>query len=209
MLLAHQAAAPKPQTHDATPAKNAPPPAPPPAIVAAAVVEPGPSGQPTEKSEAPAAAPPAPPAVKRSISGPFGPWYYPARYLHRRVTPLKPIWPVYPEGATTISGRVTILLLVDEYGQVDQHRIIHAEPSGVFEAAVVEAFARHARFAPGLITGYPVKGQLVAEVTFEPGAMPQTSFSVMDPQQSPIMGLPAASVATPAPAAAPPPSPPR
>ena len=177
-----------------------PAPASAPAVTAAATAEPGPSGQPgATAAVGPAAAP--------SISGPFaGSWYYPSRYLHRRVTTLRPILPIYPEAAATISGRVTILLLVNEYGQVDQHRIVNADPSGVFEASVIEAFAQKARYAPGLIAGYPVKAQLIAEVTFEPGAPPQTSFSIMDPQQAPVTGLPAASVAAPAPAAAPPPS---
>jgi protein TonB len=164
------------------------------AITAAAVAEAGPSGEPNAaRPPSPAEAAPAP-AAKPSITGPFGPWYYPARYLHRRVTPLKPIWPAYPDAAAQVAGKVTLLLLINEYGQVDQHRIVDAEPKGVFEEAVIDAFVHQARYAPGMITGYPVRAQLLAEVTFEPGMPPQSAFRPMDPQQGPVMGLPAPAV---------------
>lgn len=109
-----------------------------------------------------------------------GPWYYPARYLHRRPTPLKPIWPAYPEELATISGRVIILLLINDAGAVDQYRIESSEPPGVFDASVIAAFTA-AQYAPALITGYRVKSQLIAEVSFEPGAPPRADFSIMEP----------------------------
>lgn len=115
-------------------------------------------------------------------SGPSGmfpwPWYYPARYLHRRPTPLKPIWPDYPESLKDQHGRVRILLLINEEGVVDQHRIEVSDPPGMFDAAVVAAFTT-ARYAPALIAGYQVKSQLLAEVSFEPGAPPRADFSIM------------------------------
>lgn len=114
-----------------------------------------------------------------------GPWYYPARYLHRRVTPLKPIRPDYPVDAEQVRGRVTILLLVNEEGSVDQYRIQDAEPPGVFDASVIAAFTT-VRYAPGLITGYKVKGQLLAEVSFEPGLPPQANFSIMGGEPLPV-----------------------
>jgi TonB family protein len=107
-----------------------------------------------------------------------GPWYYPARYLHRRPTPLKPIWPDYSESLDDQHGRVRILLLINEEGYVDQHRIEVSDPPGMFDAAVVAAFTA-ARYAPALIAGYKVKSQLLAEVSFEPGAPPRADFSIM------------------------------
>jgi len=101
-----------------------------------------------------------------------GPWYYPARYLHRHPSPLKPIWPDYPASAQDLSGRVTILLLINEEGKVDQYRIQEAAPDGVFEPAVIRAFTE-ARYAPGMIAGMAVKSQLLAEVSFTPGAPPR------------------------------------
>ncbi|MBU1647127.1 MAG: energy transducer TonB [Gammaproteobacteria bacterium] len=108
-----------------------------------------------------------------------GPWYYTSRYLHRNPTPLKPIWPHYPATAENFRGRVTILLLINESGEIDQYRITDAEPAGIFEPSVIAAFIQ-ARFAPGLITGSPVKSQLLAEVLFEPGAAPQAKFSILE-----------------------------
>jgi protein TonB len=106
-----------------------------------------------------------------------GPWYYSARYLHRRPTPLKPIRPAYPPLVGDLAGNVVLLLLINERGTVDSHQIVKAAPGGIFEESVVTAFINE-RFAPGLITGYPVKSQLLVEVIFEPGAEPRTSVLV-------------------------------
>lgn len=116
-----------------------------------------------------------PPAASPS-NGLFpGPWYYPARYLHRRPSPLKPIWPEYPPEAQTLSGQIVLLLMINEKGGVDSYRIVESQPPGVFDDAVINAFSRET-YAPGLITGYQVKSQLLVEIIFEPGALPQTSI---------------------------------
>ena len=104
-----------------------------------------------------------------------GPWYYSARYLHRRPTPLKPIRPAYPPLVGDLAGNVVLLLLINERGRVDSHQVMKAEPGGIFEESVVTAFINE-RYAPGLITGYPVKSQLLVEVIFEPGAEPRTGI---------------------------------
>lgn len=111
-----------------------------------------------------------------------GPWYYPARYLHRRPTVLKPIRPTYPPEAETISGQVQLLLLINESGGVDSYHIVESQPPGIFDNTVIDAFARE-RYAPGLITGYPVKSQLLVEVVFEPGTAPQASLLPALPRQ--------------------------
>lgn len=97
-----------------------------------------------------------------------GPWYYPARYLHRRPTPLRPIRPDYPPQANDVSGRVVLLLFINEKGTVDSHRILKAEPPRLFEDAVISAFVGE-RYAPGLILAQAVKSQLLLEVFFEYG----------------------------------------
>lgn len=104
-----------------------------------------------------------------------GPWYYAARYLHRRPTPLKPIRPAYPSEAENISGRVVLLLLLNEQGTVDSYQVIDSQPPGRFDSTVIEAFS-HETYAPGLITGYVVKSQLLVEVVFEPGTLPEASI---------------------------------
>lgn len=127
----------------------------------------------------------AAPTSAPSRAGPSGiisgPWYYSARYLHRRPTPLRPIRPTYPPFTSDIAGRVVLLLLINEQGVVDTHRILKAEPADVFDNAVVEAFLNE-RYAPGLITGHPVKSQLLVEVFFEPGSAPRTGVLTDPPQ---------------------------
>ena len=115
-----------------------------------------------------------------------GPWYYSAQYLHRRPSPLRPIWPVYPAEAETVRGHVILLLLINEQGKVDQSRIESADPAGIFEASVIKAFTS-AAYAPALIAGYKVKSQLRAEVFFEPGAPPRANFSIMETAK-PVQG---------------------
>ncbi|MBI5861491.1 MAG: TonB family protein [Rhodocyclales bacterium] len=132
--------------------------------------------QPPENVSAPAGTlPPAPAASSLStqmVSGLLpGPWYYAARYLHRRPTPLKPIRPNYPPEAENLRGQVMLLLLINERGTVDTYHIVESQPPGVFDDAVSDAFTRE-QYAPGLITGYPVKSQLLVDVTFEPGSAP-------------------------------------
>jgi outer membrane biosynthesis protein TonB len=111
-----------------------------------------------------------------------GPWYYAARYLHRRPTPLRPIRPAYPPLASDIAGNVVLLLFINERGTVDTHRILKAEPAGIFENAVVPVFIAE-RYAPGLIAGQAVKSQLLVEVSFEPGAEARVSVLTEPPRQ--------------------------
>lgn len=145
--------------------------------------------QPSPLVEVPAAsvAAPADPVLQPALStaGPSGivsgPWYYSARYLHRRPTPLRPIRPSYPPLFEDIAGHVVLLLFINEQGAVDTYRIVEAEPAEVFDYAVVTAFVNE-RYAPGLITGYPVKSQLLVEVVFEPGSEPRTGVLVEPPR---------------------------
>lgn len=114
-----------------------------------------------------------PPAVNTTQApGLFpGPWYYSARYLHRRPTPLKPILPAYPKEEENTPGQVVLLLMINEQGTVDSYQVMESQPAGRFDDAVIAAFA-HETYAPGLITGYPVKSQLLVEIRFEPGSAP-------------------------------------
>lgn len=110
-----------------------------------------------------------------------GPWYYAARYLHRRVTPVRTIKPEFPPVASVRSGKVKLLLFVNQTGGVDLYRIVSSEPSGVFDQSVIEAFAS-ARYDPGRIAGQAVKAQLLVEVSFESDGSTVTTFS--DPGES-------------------------
>lgn len=129
----------------------------------------------------PTPAPPSPggPAVAQAPGLLLGPWYYTAKWLHRRPTPLHPILPQYPPAAGQIAGRVRLLLLINEQGGLDSYRVQEASPAGVFEEATLAAFTQ-ARYAPGLITGYPVRSQLLVEVVFEPGEAPRVGMPALE-----------------------------
>ena len=117
----------------------------------------------------------------------FGPWYYTSRYLHRRPSPLKPIWPQYPAGTEGLTGHVLLLLYIGYDGSVDKYEIVESEPKGIFDEAVIEAFAT-ARYAPGRITGYAVRSQLLVEVTYEPTKSPLSVLTTPTDESSSLSG---------------------
>lgn len=121
-----------------------------------------------------------PPQASASGQAPglvFGPWYYPARWLHRRPTPLKPIQPEYPRTLAETPGRVTLLLFINEAGTVDRYQLVTPEETDDFATSAIAAF-REARYAPGMITGYAVRSQLLVEVVFEPGQPPTVGLPI-------------------------------
>ncbi len=153
-----------------------------PAVVPPAPKPPPPAAAAGTSPTVPAApaVPPAPSAA--GLSGVVsGPWYYAARYLHRSPTPLRPIRPDYPPLFSDVAGHVVLLLFINEQGGVDTYRIESAEPPQIFDEAVLRAFVRE-RYAPGLITGNPVKSQLLVEVSFQPGSEPVTGILLDSPR---------------------------
>ena len=113
-----------------------------------------------------------------------GPWYYSARYLHRRPTPLKPIRPEYPKEEENTAGQVVLLMMINEQGTVDSYQVMESQPPGRFDDAVIEALS-HETYAPGLIANYPVKSQLLVEIRFEPGSLPVANIL---PGLAPFLG---------------------
>jgi outer membrane biosynthesis protein TonB len=177
------AAAPAPATETAAlPVPRVAPAAPVPAVEPPAP-KPLPPATAAGTSPAVPAAPTVPPAPSAAgLSGVVsGPWYYAARYLHRRATPLRPIRPDYPPLFGDVAGHVVLLLFINEQGGVDTYRIESAEPAQIFDDAVLRAFVKE-RYAPGLITGYPVKSQLLVEVSFQPGSEPVTGILLDSPR---------------------------
>jgi protein TonB len=62
---------------------------------------------------------------------------------------------------------VTLLLLVDETGQVHECSVVDARPEGIFEEAALGAF-RSARFSPGRKDGRNVRSRVLVKVVFNP-----------------------------------------
>ena len=96
------------------------------------------------------------------------PEYLPSRLLDVYPKPMAEVPMVYPDAAASgdMSGRVTLLLLIDELGSVVEASVVEADPAGYFEEAAVDTF-RGVLFSPGIRDGRPVKSRLVVEVAFE------------------------------------------
>ena len=103
--------------------------------------------------------------VTREVS----PTYYAADVLGRRPIPLHPVVPKYPEGAEGadgLSGKVRLVLFINENGGVDHASVLSSDLPAAFEMESVTAFSA-TRYAPGLIADKPVKARFVVEVAFD------------------------------------------
>lgn len=97
------------------------------------------------------------------------PTYYPARQLDASATPANPVMPDYPPRAAerNIVGKVVLLLLIDEKGDVRDASIVSAEPEGWgFEESALAAFQGQ-KFKPAVKNGHAVKSRFLLSVTFE------------------------------------------
>lgn len=94
--------------------------------------------------------------------------WYTAREVDQRPVIMGSVLPVYPEEARMhgIQGSVVIEVHIDEGGQVYAIAILEADPPGVFEAAVLNAYAQ-ARFTPAILQGRPVRYRGKYLVRFE------------------------------------------
>jgi periplasmic protein TonB len=95
------------------------------------------------------------------------PAWYEAKDLDSYPHPLVPVQPMYPSSVTDISGDVTLLLQVDEFGVVRELSVVTAEPAGYFEEAALRAF-QLARFSPAQREGHAVRSRIVIKVRFAP-----------------------------------------
>ncbi len=127
--------------------------------------------RPDSKSAAPeskAAAPP-PPSPSGGLELPLirDPVYYPARQLDVYPQPLAAIRPSCPPAAVAgrINGRVQLLLLIDEFGVVNDASVVESQAEGFFDEPALSAF-RTARFSPGQKQGRNVKSRVLLRVNF-------------------------------------------
>src|SRR5271170_3480055 len=116
-----------------------------------------------------AAALPSSPSAGIKIPLIRDPAYYPANQLDVKPMPLASIKPAYPGAALDAginNGVVTLLLLIDEFGIVNEVSVVNATPPGYFEDAAMAAF-RAAHFEPARRQGHPVKCRIVIKVNFD------------------------------------------
>ncbi|MFN0040375.1 MAG: energy transducer TonB [Burkholderiales bacterium] len=81
-------------------------------------------------------------------------------------TLLHRVSPDLPSG-TAVPGVVTLLLRINEFGKVTDTDVLDAQPEGLFEDAVTQAY-RSAAFSAALIDGRPVRSRVVLRVDVIP-----------------------------------------
>lgn len=88
--------------------------------------------------------------------------------LSEEVTPLNDVPPNYPQRALAagIEGEVTLAFTITADGQVDNLRVTHAEPRGVFDREARRAASRW-RFAPRRENGQPVAREATKTLYFK------------------------------------------
>ena len=118
-------------------------------------------------AEAPAAKPPSSPAAGIEVPLIRDPTYYPARQLDVYPQPMANIQPKCPEVALAqrLNGRVQLLVLIDEFGVVNETSVVEAQPAGVFEETAAQAF-RSVRFVAAQKQGNHVKSRVILRVNF-------------------------------------------
>ena len=115
-------------------------------------------------------------AIEQPASSPSGgievpfirdPTYYPAKQLDVYPQPLSQIRLDYPESAASakVDGRLLVLLLIDEFGVVNDASVVEAQPEGYFEDAALAVF-RAARFSPAQKQGHAVKSRVLLQVKY-------------------------------------------
>lgn len=95
--------------------------------------------------------------------------YFTALEVDVRAEPLNDPPLVYPQRAyqARTRGTVTLRILVNERGGVDEVSVVESAPRGVFEEAALDA-ARSLQFSPAMRFGRTVKSQKIVEVAFDP-----------------------------------------
>jgi protein TonB len=95
------------------------------------------------------------------------PTYYPPKQLDVYPQPLTQIRLDYPDSAAhaRVDGRLTVLVLIDEFGIVNDVSVVEAKPEGYFEEAAMATF-RGARFSPAQKQGHPVKSRVTLQVKY-------------------------------------------
>ena len=121
----------------------------------------------SKPAEQPAAKAPSSPATGIELPLIRDPTYYPARQLDVYPQPVVLIQPKCPDAAIAqkINGRVQLLVLIDEFGVVNEVSVVEAQPAGTFDDAAVQAF-RLARFVPAQKQGNHVKSRVMLRVNF-------------------------------------------
>jgi protein TonB len=152
-----------------------------------AALAPEPTPLPTAELPGPVPLPAPPPdSALPSVAVPLlaDPAWYSAQQLDVYPRALNSVLPAYPAQAAQmgIGGEVTLLLMVDERGTVEEASVAQAAPEGYFEAAAVAAF-RTARFEPAQKDGRSVRSRILVRVSFDPASAARDLQSNLSPRR--------------------------
>jgi protein TonB len=122
------------------------------------------------------AAPPPmqyPPAA--ALAAPAAPdeTYYPVARLDRLPQELSRLKPVFPERAHASgmrAGEVTLMVMIDENGAVDDASVIEAKPPGYFEESALAWAAQQARFSAAQRSGRNVRSRVLIRLNYSADA---------------------------------------
>lgn len=78
----------------------------------------------------------------------------------------------YPAHLAAQPGHVVMLLFINSKGGVDSYRLVESDSHVDFDQSAIKAFVS-ARFFPGKIAGYPVRSQMLVEINYLPGTVPE------------------------------------
>lgn len=109
--------------------------------------------------------------------------YFRGSELDERAVPLNEVNLVYPDHALAAnqSGVVTLRLKIDHLGVLRDATIVEAQPSGVFEAAAMQAVLA-LKFRPAMRNGVPVGSVKTIEVPFYPDCKRNESCVAGEPE---------------------------
>jgi periplasmic protein TonB len=122
---------------------------------------------PESASESASATSPSSPVANDDRAATSATMAEPSSGLDRGPQPLDDIEPVFPDQAGTRGGVVTLRLVISDRGAVETIEVVASSPPGLFDAAALAAFG-HARFAPALKAGIPVRSEVRYDVSFAP-----------------------------------------
>jgi TonB family protein len=118
-------------------------------------------------AQAPALQAEATPAQTAALAQPDAPAYFSGAELDVPPHMLGEVQQIYPARARSaaVEGFVTLALLINERGEVEQASVVQAQPGGYFEEAAL-AMLRKQRFSPPIKHNQPVKSRWLTTVRY-------------------------------------------
>jgi protein TonB len=95
--------------------------------------------------------------------------YYDAMEVDIRAEPMFPVQLRFPQFAlhSQTPGKVVLLLLISETGNVDRVEVLESQPRDIFNNSARAAFSM-IPFTPAIRNGSPVRSRKIVEINYAP-----------------------------------------